>query len=144
MKDEHSLITPRVSRQSSASKSQPTNFTYFLRVFFFLHLRYSNMDENHGPACAHIVLTGPPARIPSLAKTLSQNAKTSRSSLFRTTLRPLFEVHTITVLELRLFHKTRDFQRPRRNIHEPKTASISREIYESFCGYRVLLNGREV
>lgn len=143
MKDEHSLITPRVSRQSSASKSQSTNLTYSLRVFF-LHLRYSNMDEKHGPACAHIVLTGPPARIPSLAKTLSQNAKTSRSSLFRTTLRPLFEVHTTTVLELRLFHKTRDFQRPRRNIHEPKTASISCEIYENFCGYRVLLNGREV
>lgn len=34
MKDEHSLITPRVSRQSSTSKSQPTNFTYSLRVFF--------------------------------------------------------------------------------------------------------------
>lgn len=122
--------------------------TYKLNVlssrFFFLHLRYSNMDEKHGPACAHIVLTGPPARIPSLAKTLSQNAKTSRSSLFRTTLRPLFEVHTTTVLELRLFHKTRDFQRPRRNIHEPKTASISCEIYENFCGYRILLNGREV
>lgn len=130
MKDEHSLITPRVSRQSSASKSQPTNFTYSLRVFF-LHLRYSNMDEIHGPACAHIVLTGPPSRIPSLAKTLSQNAKTSRSSLFRTTLRPLFEVHTTTELELRLFHKTRDFQRPRWNIHEAQNSlDFMRDIRE--------------
>lgn len=132
MKDEHSLITPRVSCESSASKSQPTNFTYSLRVFFTSQVQQ------------HIVLTGPPARIPSLAKTLTQNVKTSRSSLFRTMLRPLFEVHTTTVLELRLFHKTRDFQRPRRNIHELKTASISCEIYESFCGYRILLNGREV
>lgn len=127
MKDEHSPITPRVSRQSSASKSQPTNFTYSLRVFF-LHLRYSNTDEIHG---RHIVLTGPPSRIPSLAKTLSQNAKTSRSSLFRTTLRPLFEVHTTTELELRLFHKTRDFQRPRWNIHEAQNSlDFMRDIRE--------------
>lgn len=109
----------------------PTYKLHVLSSRFFLHLRYSNMDEIYGPAYAHIVLTGPPSRIPSLAKTLSQNAKTSRGSLFRTTLRPLFEVHTTTVLELRLFHKTRDFQRPRWNIHEAQNSlDFMRDIRE--------------
>lgn len=108
MQDEHSLIAPRVSCHSSASKSQPTNFTFSLRAF--LHLRYNNTDETHEPARAYgaheptradaVSCKGPLCHCHSI----SWNAKASRSSLFRTMLQSLFEVHPTTVLELRLFH----------------------------------------
>lgn len=48
---------------------------HVLSLRFFLHLRYSNMDEKHGPASAHIVPTHPPARIPSLARPSAKTQK---------------------------------------------------------------------
>lgn len=99
-----------------------------LRFFF------TSQVQQHGwktRARERAYRTHAPTRADTVSsKTLCQNAKTSWSNLIRTMLRPLFEVHTTSVLELRPFHITRDFQRPRRNIHEPKTASISCDTRE--------------